>query len=97
MRGQLEERCRFRPDGDAPVEFYSAEQALAKHDGGVRLVDLVPVICGEECCAALRDGGLVYRDQHHLTAAFARSLAAELESRLPPAVAVPAVDSGRGG
>ncbi|MCG5443663.1 acyltransferase [Micromonospora sp. NIE79] len=47
-----------------------------------RLADLNDVICPTEPCPAVIDGLLVYRDAHHLTATYARSLAPRLHDRL---------------
>ncbi|MGW5556748.1 acyltransferase family protein [Micromonospora sp. NPDC003944] len=48
----------------------------------VRLANLNDVICPSERCPAVVDGLLVYRDAHHLTATYARSLAPRLHDRL---------------
>ncbi|MCG5467346.1 acyltransferase [Micromonospora sp. LAH09] len=48
----------------------------------VRLADLNDAICPTEPCPAVIDGLLVYRDAHHLTATYARSLAPRLHDRL---------------
>ncbi|MER7455962.1 acyltransferase family protein [Micromonospora sp. NPDC126480] len=48
----------------------------------VHLVDLNDAICPAEQCAAVIDGVLVYRDGHHLTATYARSLAPRLHASL---------------
>ncbi|SCF28341.1 Peptidoglycan/LPS O-acetylase OafA/YrhL, contains acyltransferase and SGNH-hydrolase domains [Micromonospora chokoriensis] len=47
-----------------------------------RLADLNAVICPTERCPAVIGGLLVYRDAHHLTATYARSLAPQLHERL---------------
>jgi hypothetical protein len=47
-------------------------------------VDLSDVICPTKGkCPAVVDGMIVYRDDHHLTATFAASLAPILAERLP--------------
>jgi peptidoglycan/LPS O-acetylase OafA/YrhL len=58
------------------------ERAAAKGSGAT-LVDLSDAICPGDPCQAVVRGMIVYRDDHHLTATFAASLAAILESRLP--------------
>jgi peptidoglycan/LPS O-acetylase OafA/YrhL len=50
---------------------------------GATLIDLSDAICPADPCQPVVRGMIVYRDDHHLTATFAASLAAILESRLP--------------
>ena len=50
---------------------------------GVSLVDPTPILCGEEACPAVIGDVLVYRDDSHLTATYARTLAPWLGERLP--------------
>ncbi|GGA66801.1 acyltransferase [Arenimonas soli] len=50
-------------------------------------VDMNPAICPGTTCPPVIGGLLVWRDSHHLTATFARSLAPELESRLDAVLA----------
>lgn len=47
------------------------------------IVDLSHQICPRDPCPAVVDGMIVYRDNHHLTATFAASLAGELRRALP--------------
>lgn len=42
---------------------------------GARIVDPLPALCGEITCPPVRDGIILYKDEHHLTATGARSLA----------------------
>ncbi|WP_125100578.1 acyltransferase family protein [Leucobacter chromiireducens] len=49
---------------------------------GVSLIDLTDLICPGEACAPIVGDVLVYRDQHHLSASYSRSLAPFLEERL---------------
>ncbi len=58
------------------------ERAAAKASGAT-LIDLSDAICPGDPCQPVVRGMIVYRDDHHLTATFAASLAAILESRLP--------------
>ena len=53
----------------------------AKLDG-IELVDMSDAICGPAICVPIIRHMLVWRDSHHLTATFARSLAPKLEKRL---------------
>jgi peptidoglycan/LPS O-acetylase OafA/YrhL len=50
---------------------------------GATLVDLSTDICPADPCPVVLDGMIVYRDDHHMTATFAASLAPVLASRLP--------------
>ena len=40
-----------------------------------RVVDLTPVFCNADQCFPVIGGTLVYKDEHHLTTTFARTLA----------------------
>jgi hypothetical protein len=50
---------------------------------GAAVVDLTDSICPGDPCPVVLDRMVVYRDDHHLTATFAASLAGILESALP--------------
>jgi hypothetical protein len=50
---------------------------------GATVVDLSAATCPTDPCPPVIGSMLVYRDHHHLTATFARSLADELEAALP--------------
>ncbi|MBS1886435.1 MAG: hypothetical protein JSU06_04525 [Actinobacteria bacterium] len=54
----------------------------AAHRAGVPLVDLTPRICHHGICDAVIGGILVYRDNAHLTATFARTLGGAFEAAL---------------
>jgi hypothetical protein len=61
-----------------------ARERVAARLTGATLVDLSDVICpGKGTCPAVVDKMIVYRDDHHLTATFAASLAPILGERLP--------------
>jgi len=61
-----------------------AREKVAARLSGATLVDLSDVICpGKGKCPAVVDRMIVYRDDHHLTATFAASLAPILGERLP--------------
>ena len=62
----------------------SARERVAAGITGATLIDLSDVICpGTGKCPAILDGMIVYRDDHHLTATYSRSLAPVLGERLP--------------
>jgi peptidoglycan/LPS O-acetylase OafA/YrhL len=58
------------------IEKKVAEQAR------VPLIDIAGRICADNPCPAVVDNMIVYRDSHHLTATFARSLGPDLERLL---------------
>jgi len=50
----------------------------------VTLVDLTDAVCPTEACSVVQNGIIKFRDNNHLTATFARSLAPALEAALAP-------------
>jgi hypothetical protein len=63
--------CAFPQQRDAALEF----DAQAAHAAaGVRLLDLSPQVCPHGLCRGVIGNALVYRDKHHLTATYARTL-----------------------
>ncbi|MEP7347065.1 MAG: acyltransferase family protein, partial [Gemmatimonadaceae bacterium] len=52
-----------------------AEAQAVTRSGTARLLDMTDAICGETVCPAEKDGRVVYRDDHHLTASFVSYLA----------------------
>ncbi len=61
--------------------FHLAEEA-ASGLTNVKLLDLSDDICGERTCEPVRNGVVVYRDHHHLTATFVTRLTPLLETPL---------------
>jgi hypothetical protein len=62
---------------------YRLREAEAARLSGATLVDLSAAVCPTDPCPPVIGSTLVYRDHHHLTATFARSLADELGAALP--------------
>jgi hypothetical protein len=62
---------------------YRRREAEAARLTGATLIDLSAAVCPTDPCPPVIGSMLVYRDHHHLTATFARSLADELEAALP--------------
>jgi hypothetical protein len=58
-------------------------ERTAAQAAGATLVDLSDAICPDDPCQPVVRGMIVYRDDHHLTATFAASLAPYLEAALP--------------
>ncbi|RIQ30135.1 acyltransferase family protein, partial [Jiangella rhizosphaerae] len=76
-----------QPRADA-VEKAGDEQLVAARElGGVDVVDLSRAICPTDECPAVIGNVVVWRDDHHLTATYARSLASHLEAQLRPYLA----------
>jgi len=67
------------PRRDAIYEWLSDAAIRFKN---VSLLDLTDVVCPHERCDAERNGVIVFRDQQHLSAAFAESLAGIVADRL---------------
>jgi peptidoglycan/LPS O-acetylase OafA/YrhL len=74
------ERCAFRDERDA-ARGYDAR--AARRVDGVRSIDPAPLLCPGRLCPAVIGNALVYRDDNHFTATFARTLAPWLGRRLP--------------
>ena len=62
---------------------YRIREAEAARLSGATLIDLSAVTCPTDPCPPVVGSMLVYRDHHHLTATFARSLVDELGAALP--------------
>jgi hypothetical protein len=62
---------------------YRIREAEAARLSGATLVDLSAVTCPTDPCPPVIGSMLVYRDHHHLTATFVRSLVPELGAALP--------------
>lgn len=60
------------------TSLFGVREERAATISGAGLVDLIPSICPAMPCQVIRNGMIVYRDNHHLTATFSRSLAPEL-------------------
>ena len=69
---------------------YEAIETAATANTGTHLVSMSDVLCPGEVCPLAFGDYLVYRNQHHLTATFARLLSHVLADRLPsvPGVAL---------
>ncbi|MDP8904551.1 MAG: acyltransferase [Chloroflexota bacterium] len=74
-------RACSTPRGDAMSGHGVLEKAAAEA-ARVPLVDLANHVCVAKPCPAVVDKMIVYRDRHHLTATFARSLGPELKRLL---------------
>ena len=61
-------------------------EAIAAEAAGAGTLDLISSICPGIPCQVVKDGMIVYRDNHHLTATFSASLAPALDAALRPYV-----------
>jgi hypothetical protein len=68
--------------GGVPDRERAAAQAA-----NAALLDFTRVLCDRHGCPAVSDGMIRYRDDHHLTATFARSLAPMLDRALRKVIA----------
>ncbi len=59
-----------------------AHEAAARSNDKVHLVDLNSAICPRERCSPVIGGVLVYRDNNHITATYAATLAPRLGAAL---------------
>ena len=66
----------------APTWEKEFERRAADRAPGSRLIDLTPEICPEGICRSVIGNALVYRDDNHLTATFARTLSPWIEDDL---------------
>lgn len=77
---------------NATVDLCSAPEDTAVHRGtitpvlamdpSIGAIDMLPYFCQAGTCPVVIGGVLVYRDRHHLTATYAKTLAPILEQRI---------------
>jgi hypothetical protein len=67
----------------------SAISLAAAEVPGIRLIDMTDAICAPDECAPVVGNVLVWRDKHHLTATYARTIAPMLSARFAEAGVVP--------
>ncbi len=79
--------CDFgREAGRRDGPLLEHERGAAEAEG-VSIVDPVPLVCPDDPCRAVTGEGIItYRDSHHLTATYARSLAGGLGDLLAAAL-----------
>jgi len=63
---------------------YTAREAAVAASAGVGWVDPTVWVCRTDPCPVVFGRFLIFRDQHHLTATYARALATRLDELLPP-------------
>ena len=72
------------PRKEAFPSQFGLRERIAAAATGAGLLDLVAAVCPATPCQVVRDGHILYRDGHHLTATFVRSLAGDLDRALGP-------------
>jgi peptidoglycan/LPS O-acetylase OafA/YrhL len=78
--------CTFPQAGHLHPDaaLWTAEQPVTTA-AEVGVVDLAPLICPADPCQTVSPGGaIIYRDDHHLTATFARSVSGAVATALAP-------------
>ncbi len=75
--------CAIRR-GEAFFDTFGVRERVAAKRSGAAVIDIVAAVCPSTPCPVVLDGMIVYRDGHHLTATFARSLAPVLMNALRP-------------
>ena len=79
------DQCGFPLSGHAHQDGWMlrAERAGAASLSGVSWIDMTPAVCPQDPCSVVSpSGSIVFRDGHHLTATFSRSLATKLGAAL---------------
>jgi hypothetical protein len=78
--------CSFAQATALDPTVYAREREVLAAYPRVQLVDLTPEICPQTPCTATVDGLVVYRDDNHLTTAFAAHLAPTWEGLIAAAL-----------
>nr|WP_276202962.1 acyltransferase family protein [Jiangella muralis] len=76
-----------QPRADAVEKAGDEQRVAAGQLGNVDVVDLNRAICPTDECPAVIGNVVVWRDDHHLTATYARSLTSHLDPQLRPYLA----------
>lgn len=74
--------CSFEPDLAINAVITHLEQSVTENLPNAQVVDVSSVICTGEECNPSRNGTMLYRDQHHLTASYVLGLAPILEPKM---------------
>jgi peptidoglycan/LPS O-acetylase OafA/YrhL len=78
--------CAIRRSEAFYVTF-GARERIAATRSGAAIIDVVATVCPSTPCPVVRDGMILYRDGHHLTATFVRTLAPAFDAALRPLLA----------
>jgi peptidoglycan/LPS O-acetylase OafA/YrhL len=80
------QECMLQRNLSLDNDVREAEANAASRFSNVRIVDFSDELCSDSVCPPVIGGQVVYRDNNHLTASFARTLAPELALRMVPLV-----------
>jgi peptidoglycan/LPS O-acetylase OafA/YrhL len=80
------ESCRGTLASNVNAEVFAAEQEAAAGLKGVSFVDTLPALCTQGVCETMTEGRVMYRDDNHLTGAFAETLEPIIEPQLSAAL-----------
>jgi peptidoglycan/LPS O-acetylase OafA/YrhL len=74
--------CSFEPDLALNTAVIRLEKSAIERMPNTEVVDVSSLICGGDECDPSRNGTMLYRDQHHLTASYVLGLASVLEPKV---------------
>jgi peptidoglycan/LPS O-acetylase OafA/YrhL len=80
------QECMLQRNLSLDDNVRAAEANAASHFSTVRIVDFTDELCSGSVCPPVIGGQVVYRDNNHLTASFARTLAPAFALRVVPLV-----------
>ena len=75
--------CEFEESTALNPLVFAAEEQASAGLANVKFMDMTDQLCRNGWCASTQDGIIAYRDDNHLTGAFARHLAPAVQGRLP--------------
>ena len=87
--------CSFAIGTPDDARFLTEREAAARFDDTV--VDVYPMICPANVCAAVHEGVVKFADTNHLTATYSAMLAQQLSLHIRPMLALTAVPAGANG
>jgi peptidoglycan/LPS O-acetylase OafA/YrhL len=74
--------CDMVPESSLNPSVFESEKAAAHSLKNAYLIDMTDQICGDKRCSAIQNDVIIYRDNNHLTGAYADTLHSVLEMRL---------------
>ncbi len=74
--------CTFAAHNQQFDRVYAWRRKAAKAFPNVSTIDMTSSVCPDGICMAERDGQVVFRDDQHMTASFARSLGPQLAAKI---------------
>jgi peptidoglycan/LPS O-acetylase OafA/YrhL len=86
VRLGLGPQCRGSLAANVNAEVFAAEQEAAQGLRGVSFVDTLPALCRDGVCETMAQGRVMYRDDNHLTGAFAATLQPVIEPQIAAAL-----------